>query len=259
MSLAGSTKTGRASTTSPLGARTRVLSWPAMTWAFVATRPRLTTQPEPWVPTSQAVPSTLTTAPAAARAPALLVTLGSGGGSASSRPGSSGSGSNRLSAWRTLAGGTARSRRGKSTDSRTSPRRPSAGWWSASTATSQPTASAIRPPRRIPPSRSTTASEDRAARNSRTGRPSAAATVPRKNAPTRAPTTPAIGSQAELSGKRNGATSEPTTAPSARPPSERACAASPRWAPRIANAATASRRRTSAAFTPEAYGRAGAG
>src|SRR5205823_10208915 len=79
-SLSASTYTGTAANVPPPGTRTRVSASPAITWAFVATIPGRTTQPEPSMPRPQELPSILTTLRSAARAPGAFRTLGSGGG-----------------------------------------------------------------------------------------------------------------------------------------------------------------------------------
>ena len=97
-----------------------------------------------------ALPSMRTTLARSRRAAGLRRTLGSGGGSARSAiDGITGRGSKRASAFSTSSAGTARNSAGSTADPWTSPRSPSDGWASATTAASQATAS----PRAVPATR----------------------------------------------------------------------------------------------------------
>ena len=228
---------------------------PAMTWAFVATRPVSTTQPEPCVPTPQAVPWSFTTDCDAARAPGLWSTLGSGGGRVSCQPRQE---RERVEAVQRLehpvgrhCAEQARQDRG-GTDLGPKPQRRLVeredGQEPADRQRDQPAEGDPSDP--VDRARA----EDAPRGTSRTGRPSAPASSRGGRRRRERPCSPATGSQAEFSEKRCGATSDPSTAPSASPPSESAWAASPRCAPRMEKAATPSSRRTSTTFTPTGYG-----
>ena len=105
MSFCGSKAIARAGSVPP-AKLTVVSSSPATTCAAVTTTPGRATQPLPSMPSPQAVPTMRTTLGAAARTPGRARTVGRRRRSAPGGPASSGNGSTRASAFRSVRGGT---------------------------------------------------------------------------------------------------------------------------------------------------------